>query len=413
MMNFKRIIAVLLILVTVFTLGGCASKKNEFKESSKAFFGELCKKPTLKTEQKTEFTKQGWYSYEMPVTKSYIDTKISEYYTNTINTFLEKSQKGDTLAIGFKEYLPTNDVGSIEVVYKKTTAQKVTTKSKIFSFDKNSDTAFGKDLEAAVMGQVKAKLYDKNAKLKQMSHNDGGLLVELSGGKNCTVEYHSVYDYLPDSVKSAVGEPTKRYVDTTKKLVAITFDDGPCVYTDDILDILEKNDSVATFFELGNLIKYNESAVKRADKMGCEVAGHSYSHKNLPKHSIEVMQSEISKTDAEIERVIGKTPSIARPPYGSVSDKMLANCGKAMIGWSVDTMDWSSRDKDKVIASVKRAGNLDGDVILMHSLYKSTVDATKELVPYLIKNGYQLVTVSELYQYRHNQKLEIGKYYNG
>ena len=412
-MKVKKIVAILLVFVMVITnLGGCAAKKNEFKESAKAFFGELCNNPTLKTEQKTEFLKEGWYSYKMPVTKSDVDSKINDYYAETVTSFLYDSQKDDTLLIGFKEYLPASDVGSIEVVYKKTTGEKVTTKSKIFSFDKNSDTVFNKELEAAVMGQVKAKLYDKDAKLKQMSYNDGGFLVKVEGGKSCTVEYHSVYNYLPESVKNAVGEPTKRYVDTTKKLVAITFDDGPCVYTDDILDILEKHDSVATFFELGNLLQYREDAVKRADKMGCEVAGHSYSHKNLPKQSLEVLKSEISKTDAELERILGKTPSIARPPYGSVSDKMLANCGKAMIGWSVDTMDWSSRDKDKVVASVKKAGNLDGDVVLMHSLYKSTVDATKELIPYLIKNGYQLVTVSELYQYRHNQKLEIGKYYN-
>lgn len=111
--------------------------------------------------------------------------------------------------------------------------------------------------------------------------------------------------------------------------------------------------------------------------------------------------------------MLGCKPTMLRPPYGAVGSKLRENCDEYLIGWSVDTEDWKYRDKDKVVASVKNEGDLDGDVILMHSLYESTADAVKELVPWLIENGYQLVTVSELMKYRYETELETGKYYSG
>ena len=109
--------------------------------------------------------------------------------------------------------------------------------------------------------------------------------------------------------------------------------------------------------------------------------------------------------------IVGKTATLMRPPYGSVSRRAREVCDKPMIGWSVDTLDWKYRNADKVIASVKSEDDLEGDVILMHSLYESTVEATRVLVPWLIENGYQLVTVSELFAYKYQQSAKAGTYY--
>lgn len=167
------------------------------------------------------------------------------------------------------------------------------------------------------------------------------------------------------------------------------------------------------FFEVGNVIPNAPEAMKRAAELGCEIGSHSYTHKNLETASVDRIKEEIEKTDAKFEEVLGYKPTMLRPPYGAVDSDLRENCSEYLIGWSVDTEDWKYRDKDKVVASVKNEGDLDGDVILMHSLYESTADAVKELVPWLIENGYQLVTVSELMKYKYETELETGKYYSG
>ena len=97
---------------------------------------------------------------------------------------------------------------------------------------------------------------------------------------------------------------------------------------------------------------------------------------------------------------MGHDVTLYRPPYGNGNDNITKIFGKAGILWSVDTLDWKSRNAQSVINIVKNTDNLDGRVVLMHSIYDSTADATKVLVPWLKKQGYQLVTVSELLTYQ-------------
>ena len=87
-------------------------------------------------------------------------------------------------------------------------------------------------------------------------------------------------------------------------------------------------------------------------------------------------------------------PTLYRPPYGNGNEKTTKIFNKSAILWSVDTLDWKHRNKDNVIKIIKNSGNLDGKVILMHSLYDSTAEATKVIIPWLKAQGYQLVTVS-------------------
>ena len=206
---------------------------------------------------------------------------------------------------------------------------------------------------------------------------------------------------------------TQRVVDPTRPMVALTFDDGPhAVYTDQILDILEKNGAVATFFEVARNLPKAPDAVRRAVDMGCEIGSHSYRHANLGKMDQAAQQADQAAADAIFQEVLGTTPTLLRPPYGSMNKTLKTTCGRSIVTWSIDTEDWLSKDADKVVASVQNAGNLDGQVILLHSIYGSTVEATEALVPWLLEQGYQLVTISELIQLRFGDQVEPNRSYN-
>lgn len=200
------------------------------------------------------------------------------------------------------------------------------------------------------------------------------------------------------------------FVDPKKPMVALTFDDGPSQYTDDILDSLEKYQSRATFFEVGNSVNRYADTVLRIDRLGCEIGNHSYDHANLGISSASKIRSEISKTDAKIKAITGKKPTLLRPPYGSIGTNLRQNAKKPMILWSIDTLDWKSRNADKVYQHVMSHVK-DGDIILMHDLYSSTRNAAKRIIPELKKRGYQMVTVSELAYYR-DVNLKEGERYS-
>ena len=206
---------------------------------------------------------------------------------------------------------------------------------------------------------------------------------------------------------------TQRVVDPTRPMVALTFDDGPhAVYTDQILDILEKNGAVATFFEVARNLPKAPDAVRRAVDLGCEIGSHSYRHANLGKMDQAAQQADQAAADAIFQEVLGTTPTLLRPPYGSMNKTLKTTCGRSIVTWSIDTEDWLSKDADKVVASVQNAGNLDGQVILLHSIYGSTVEVTEVLVPWLLEQGYQLVTISELIQLRFGDQVEPNRSYN-
>ena len=206
---------------------------------------------------------------------------------------------------------------------------------------------------------------------------------------------------------------TQRVVDPTRPMVALTFDDGPhAVYTGQILDILEEHGGVATFFEVAQNLPKAPEAVRRAADLGCEIGSHSYRHANLGKMDQAAQQADQAAADAIFQEVLGITPTLLRPPYGSMNKTLKTTCGRSIVTWSIDTEDWLSKDADKVVASVQNAGNLDGQVILLHSIYGSTVEATEVLVPWLLEQGYQLVTISELIQLRFGDQVEPNRSYN-
>ena len=193
------------------------------------------------------------------------------------------------------------------------------------------------------------------------------------------------------------------------KLVAFTFDDGPSKYTLDIANILEEYNASATFFEVGYNIKAHPEITKELSERGFEIANHTTDHSKLTKLTETKYLSKINDNNALFKELTGKDMPYLRPPYGSYNDKIKANAGVPIVTWSLDTRDWESRNKDKVIEMV--INNIkEGDIILFHDLYESTRDAVKELMPLLKEQGYQAVSVGELFKSK-GITLEAGTSY--
>jgi len=200
-----------------------------------------------------------------------------------------------------------------------------------------------------------------------------------------------------------------RIIDPNDKIIALTFDDGPSIYTEEIIEYLHDNDCVATFFILGNKVEMYTDTIKKSISYGNEIGNHSYNHKWLAKLKEEEMLEQINKTQNIITEKIGYTPTLLRPSYGSTNKTMKEKVDLEIILWNVDTMDWKYKSVNKIVSRATK--NLkDGNIILMHDTYKRTLEAVKKIVPILKKNNYTCVTISEMNEINFIRKLKNEKW---
>ncbi|GHH97350.1 polysaccharide deacetylase family protein [Neobacillus kokaensis] len=186
-----------------------------------------------------------------------------------------------------------------------------------------------------------------------------------------------------------------------KKMVALTFDDGPdTVITPAIIDILARHHVKGNFFFLGSKVKEHPDVAKEAYRRGNLVLSHSYDHVELTKLEPEAIRNEIDQAGKMIKSVTGKEPAVLRTPYGDTNAEVAQiskQQGYSIVLWSIDTLDWSQKDPENIIHNV--AANVrNGDIILMHS--DSDKIATKKALPKLIKElqerNYEIVDLEEL-----------------
>jgi peptidoglycan/xylan/chitin deacetylase (PgdA/CDA1 family) len=144
---------------------------------------------------------------------------------------------------------------------------------------------------------------------------------------------------------------------------------------------------------------------------GNQIGNHSYNHKNLTTISDEELYKQIKGTDDLVYIATGYTPSVMRPPYGSTNKELIQKISKPVIKWSVDTRDWENRNVEMINKNIFENVK-DGDIILMHDLYESTLEASKIAIPELISRGFQIVTIDELFEYRGASLAAGEQYYN-
>ncbi|MCL1881274.1 MAG: polysaccharide deacetylase family protein [Oscillospiraceae bacterium] len=214
-------------------------------------------------------------------------------------------------------------------------------------------------------------------------------------------------------ITPGMPEPLGRGIDATRPMIALTFDDGPSVYTGRIAELLEEHGGRGTFFVLGNRVANNRGLIENLYGNGHEFLGHSWRHSNMIELSNENIRREILDTHAAIENVIGTVPRIFRPPFGKFNQRVqdiAAENGFAIVGWEIDTFDWRSRCSDKTY-SVIMSEVSDRTIILMHDIHTATAQAMETVIPRLVEKGYQLVTVSELMHYT-GRTLQAGGFYS-
>lgn len=192
------------------------------------------------------------------------------------------------------------------------------------------------------------------------------------------------------------------YAASGGKRIALTFDDGPLTgKTEAILEVLARYGVRATFFMVGSQAEYCPETARKVAEAGHEIGNHTSGHVTLRNLSEKQIIAEISKAEKQIYKATGYMPSLFRPPEGVCTEKLsnVAACtGYGIILWSVDTFDWRGRSaaeiEDTVLKTVRG-----GSVILMHDgIYarSHTAEALETLIPKLLEQGYEFVTVGEL-----------------
>lgn len=202
----------------------------------------------------------------------------------------------------------------------------------------------------------------------------------------------------------------KNKVNPAKPMIAITFDDGPGKFTMQLLECLEEYDARATFFMVGTNVPHYPETVKKMKAIGCELGNHTTNHVRLIELDIAGIQNEIYVTNQEIQNVVGEPATLVRPPYGAVNEVVQSAAGLPLAMWSVDTLDWELKNAESVKNYVLNIAK-DGDIILLHDIHETSIQAMLQIIPELVNRGYQLVTVSEMAAAR-GVTLENGqKYY--
>lgn len=386
----------LLILLVLLTFTGCTKEKYNYIHTS--------------INKDKEFS-----IIEYPVFGIFeLDNAISKDINHIKNEFNNEKKEDSELNIDF-EYQIINE-NYISIIIKATTfIEKKEEKIYTYLFDKNNnkfieigDILNKRELITNIKKEFKAK-YNKKI-------NNSVNLDKYYIGKNYLIFYINLSkkEYLiqipledikfnfvinkknkldVDNINNIKKE--EKTIDINKPLVALTFDDGPSKYTNEILDILKDNGICATFFVLGNKVPYGQETLLKMLENGNEIGNHTYNHKWLAHLDEIEIKNQISKTQEVIFEYTRYLPKVFRPSYGDIPKEMRKEINLEVTLWNVDTLDWKLKNKKQIIKRATK-NTKDGDIILMHDTYKRTKDALPEIINTLKKKGFQFVTISEL-----------------
>lgn len=242
---------------------------------------------------------------------------------------------------------------------------------------------------------------------------------------NISVEYQDVIKYLnvnyikvdaksDNKTDNLVSKNYDRIRDSKnfegKKLVAITFDDGPGYSkTEKLITELDKRDARVSFFMLGEIANKQKELVKKVYDYGHTIGSHTYDHKNLRKLGDEQLFFEVNYTNEILSGIIGEDIRFIRPPYGAYNTDILSKINMAFILWNVDTLDWKYRNAEKVRDYIVEHAE-DGDIILLHDIHATSVDGAIMAIDILKNEGYEFVSLDEMLVFR-NVNLQTNTAY--
>lgn len=358
----------------------------------------------------------------------FINLMVNEFVENEIKEFKEKNSTQKQILPRDKAvlknvidtFLVNEDLVSVKVTVMKKDVEKESYNTQVQTYnfylkDKASislDDLFKSGYKDKISNVYTDKYVLKNNVIEFYSNNQMdnctyNTLKEYGKNKILTAQNYSISDEEYNKLFS-------RVVDPSRKMVAITLDDGPHgVNTQKILDILDKHNARATFFMLGQNVNSNKEVVKDVYTRGNEIGIHTWSHPQLTKLSEESVKSEVKNTSDAIYNITGYRPTLVRPPYGAFNTTV-RNALKdySLILWNIDSLDWKSRDENQIVPLVMNDVE-DGDIILLHDIHSTTVPAVEKIVEDLDKQGYQMVTVSELLEAKGYDRTAIQVFYSG
>ena len=210
-------------------------------------------------------------------------------------------------------------------------------------------------------------------------------------------DQNSYSDWTPTATARVTRPVDMHGIDVNAPMVALTFDDGPDVsnITSRILDAFAGVGGHATFFQLGQRAEMYPEKIQRIVNEGHEIGNHTYDHSHMGD---AVTSDDIIHANDAIEAAGGVRPVSFRSPGGNTTELIRQTCiqeNMTLYYWSMDTRDWYTKDAAETVSYIKSHVE-DGDIILMHNIYDSSAEAVEEIVPWLVEQGYQLVTVSQL-----------------
>lgn len=253
------------------------------------------------------------------------------------------------------------------------------------------------EINSLINLKYSSDIYDKIKNSNVDNHtyiiNDNKIDVYFNDIDFGTLSYIPMVSIISDNNSETVSKDDN-LDNSDKKFIAFTFDDGPSKYTSELIDTLELNNSSATFFMLGNRMKYNTDIVKKVYNSNSEIGTHTYSHKRLTSLSNDEIYNEINSSEIIFNDITGDHLKYLRPPYGSYNDH-IKGLGYNIILWNIDPKDWLTRDSKKIYNSVLNNA-CDGCIVLMHDIYPETIEAVKMLIPTLNEMNYEVVSINNL-----------------
>lgn len=195
--------------------------------------------------------------------------------------------------------------------------------------------------------------------------------------------------------EQVVSDNVEKESTTEIKQIAITFDDGPSLYTEELLDGLMKRNVKASFFLIGKKVEEFPDIVKREKEEGHLIGNHTYNHVDISKVSEEVAKEELGKTDQALKKILGEGTIYVRPPFGIRQKKLEEELDLIPVMWSIDPLDWTTENVTEIVNKVVTEAD-ENDIILMHDCYKSSVEAALRIIDILQKEDFEFVTVEEL-----------------